>query len=43
MALEFIGVNRFHTADPRNRGVLADEFVATSRHVMMRRITCVIR
>ena len=39
MKLEVIGENRIDTDDPRNQGVLADEIVATSQGVSVRRIT----
>lgn len=38
MRLEVIGVHAFDAKDPRNAGVLADELVATSQGVSVRRI-----
>jgi hypothetical protein len=38
MRLEVIGQNPWERADPRNQGVLADELVATSQGVSVRRI-----
>ena len=45
MKLEVIGENRWERADPRNAGVLADELVATSQGVSVRRVRyhCVLR
>lgn len=39
MKLEVIGINRIDHGDPRNQGVLADEIVATSQGVSVRRVT----
>ena len=38
MALEVIGQKAWERADPRNAGVLADELVATSQGVSVRRV-----
>ncbi len=38
MRPEVIGVNTFDAQDPINHGVLSDELVSTSQHVMVRRI-----
>jgi hypothetical protein len=45
MQLEPIGENAWDRADPRNAGVLADELVATSQGVSVRRVRyhCVLR
>ena len=45
MKLACIGENRWDRADPRNAGVLADELVATSQGVSVRRVRyhCVLR
>jgi hypothetical protein len=45
MQLEPIGENAWDQADPRNAGVLADELVATSQGVSVRRVRyhCVLR
>jgi len=45
MPLEPIGENAWDQADPRNAGVLADELVATSQGVSVRRVRyhCVLR
>ena len=39
MRPEVIGENPFERADPLNAGVVADQLVATSQHVMVRRVT----
>ena len=45
MKLEVIGENPWERTDPRNQGVLADELVATSQGVSVRRVRyhCVLR